>query len=294
MSPLAQLLSSDNAPVDDRARAARVLGALRRCRAPRMALLGGARARGRRRCARRWSRRSARAPGCARRGGAGGRTPRGAARRRRRARRTCCGRCRRWPSASPSRGATRVSRPCERRWRRSAASRSRARAVMALGAMGAAGDPAALAELRDKGDDPVLRYLATRELAAWPAAGRRRRAPCPARGAGRRRSARARDRGAGARQAGRQRAPPTAADRGREAGAVAVRAARRAGGARAPVRARRRRSDAARDRRGTSTRSAAPRWSGWPAARTAGAHHAAEDPRAPRTRARPCASWRRR
>ena len=38
--------------------------------------------------------------------------------------------------------------------------------------MGSAGDPGALAQLREKSDDPVLRYLATRELAALsPAAG---------------------------------------------------------------------------------------------------------------------------
>jgi HEAT repeat protein len=36
---------------------------------------------------------------------------------------------------------------------------------MALGTLGSAGDPGALAELREKSDDPVLRYLATRELA---------------------------------------------------------------------------------------------------------------------------------
>jgi HEAT repeat protein len=41
----------------------------------------------------------------------------------------------------------------------------RGRAVMALGALGSAGDPGALAELREHGDEPVLRYLATRELA---------------------------------------------------------------------------------------------------------------------------------
>jgi len=47
----------------------------------------------------------------------------------------------------------------------------RARAVMALGAMGGGGDPAVLVELRAKSDDAVLRYLATRELAALPPAG---------------------------------------------------------------------------------------------------------------------------
>jgi HEAT repeat protein len=47
----------------------------------------------------------------------------------------------------------------------------RARAVMALGAMGGAGDPAALVELRAKSDDAVLRYLATRELAGLRPAG---------------------------------------------------------------------------------------------------------------------------
>jgi HEAT repeat protein len=41
----------------------------------------------------------------------------------------------------------------------------RGRAVMALGALGNAGDPGALADLREHGDEPVLRYLATRELA---------------------------------------------------------------------------------------------------------------------------------
>jgi HEAT repeat protein len=42
----------------------------------------------------------------------------------------------------------------------------RARAVMALGAMGAGGDPAALVDLRARSEEPVLRYLATRELAS--------------------------------------------------------------------------------------------------------------------------------
>jgi len=41
----------------------------------------------------------------------------------------------------------------------------RGRAVMALGTLGNAGDPGALAQLREHGDEPVLRYLATRELA---------------------------------------------------------------------------------------------------------------------------------
>jgi hypothetical protein len=40
------------------------------------------------------------------------------------------------------------------------------------GNAGGAGDPGALAEVRERGDDPVLRYLATRELAALvPGAG---------------------------------------------------------------------------------------------------------------------------
>jgi HEAT repeat protein len=48
----------------------------------------------------------------------------------------------------------------------------RGRAVMALGTLGRAGDPGALAQLREHGDEPVLRYLATRELAGLtPAAG---------------------------------------------------------------------------------------------------------------------------
>jgi HEAT repeat protein len=41
----------------------------------------------------------------------------------------------------------------------------RARAVMALGALGPTGDSTALATLRASSDEPVLRYLATRELA---------------------------------------------------------------------------------------------------------------------------------
>ncbi|HMF43886.1 MAG TPA: HEAT repeat domain-containing protein [Polyangia bacterium] len=41
----------------------------------------------------------------------------------------------------------------------------RGRAVMALGTLGGAGDPAALAQLREHDPEPVLRYLATRELA---------------------------------------------------------------------------------------------------------------------------------
>jgi HEAT repeat protein len=48
----------------------------------------------------------------------------------------------------------------------------RARAIMALGALGPAGDPAALVDVRAHADDPVIRYLAARELAAiGPAAG---------------------------------------------------------------------------------------------------------------------------
>jgi len=41
----------------------------------------------------------------------------------------------------------------------------RGRAVMALGTLGGDGDPGALAQLREHGDEPVLRYLAARELA---------------------------------------------------------------------------------------------------------------------------------
>jgi HEAT repeat protein len=48
----------------------------------------------------------------------------------------------------------------------------RGRAVMALGMLGGAGDPAALAQLREHDAEPVLRYLATRELASLsPASG---------------------------------------------------------------------------------------------------------------------------
>ncbi len=52
----------------------------------------------------------------------------------------------------------------------------RARAIMALGALGPAGAPGALAAVRAQSNDPVLRYLATRELAGFgaetgPAAG---------------------------------------------------------------------------------------------------------------------------
>jgi HEAT repeat protein len=51
----------------------------------------------------------------------------------------------------------------------------RARAIAGLGALGAAGDPAALADLRAHSDDPVLRYLAMRELAGLAGAA----APAP-------------------------------------------------------------------------------------------------------------------
>src|SRR5204862_1178965 len=47
----------------------------------------------------------------------------------------------------------------------------RGRAVMALGTLGSAGDPAALAQLREHDTEPVLRYLATRELASLSPAG---------------------------------------------------------------------------------------------------------------------------
>ena len=106
-----------------------------------------ARAAGRRRCGRRWSARSGARPSCpARRCWRRSPPDRTTADR---ARRTCCGRCRRWSSAIRP-GATRCSGRCGRRWRRSAASRCAARAVMALGTLGGAGDPGALAQLREK------------------------------------------------------------------------------------------------------------------------------------------------
>jgi HEAT repeat protein len=45
------------------------------------------------------------------------------------------------------------------------------RAIEALGALGDGGDPAALAEVRSGSDDPVLRFLATRALGEWKPAG---------------------------------------------------------------------------------------------------------------------------
>ena len=47
----------------------------------------------------------------------------------------------------------------------------RGRAIMSLGALGAGGDPAALVGLRSGSDDPVLRFLATRELGDLKAGG---------------------------------------------------------------------------------------------------------------------------
>ncbi len=47
----------------------------------------------------------------------------------------------------------------------------RGRAIMALGALGTNGDPAALVSLRAGSDDPVLRFLATRELGDLKAIG---------------------------------------------------------------------------------------------------------------------------
>jgi HEAT repeat protein len=47
----------------------------------------------------------------------------------------------------------------------------RARAIAALGALGPGGDPGALADLRAASDDPVLRFLAARELGGFETAG---------------------------------------------------------------------------------------------------------------------------
>src|SRR5450432_2498453 len=47
----------------------------------------------------------------------------------------------------------------------------RGRAIMALGSLGTGGDPAALVGLRSGSDDPVLRFLATRELGDLKAGG---------------------------------------------------------------------------------------------------------------------------
>ncbi len=133
---------------------------------------------------------------------------------------------RRAPEASaPALAALRASLPAERPFE------VRARAVMALGALGGAGLPA-LADVRARADEPVLRHLAARELAAVGGAEAARRAAGRAR---RRRSARARHGRRGPR-AGARRGGEPGAHRGREARAVALRAARGDRGARAPVR----------------------------------------------------------
>ena len=167
LSPLAALLASDKAPVDDRARAARVLGTLDDARAAE--LLIGALGKGP------MPLRSAVV-------GAIGRAPKLPGQALLAA-----------VAAGPHDGGPReadllralpavVKRDPARRDEVLGSLRAalapersfevRGRAVMALGTMGSAGDPGALAQLREKSDDPVLRYLATRELAALPGAGK--------------------------------------------------------------------------------------------------------------------------
>ena len=118
----------------------------------------------------------------------------------------------------------------------------RARAVVALGALGAEGSPEALASPKAVADDSVLRYLATRELGdlknAGPAAD-----PRPVlRAALDDQDPRVRETAAlGLEKQGDVTAGERAHHR-RQAGAVAVRAARRAAGAGAAVRGGRDRS----------------------------------------------------
>jgi len=167
LSPLAALLASDKASVDDRARAARVLGTIDDPRAAEVLI--GALGRGP-------------VPLRAAVVGAIGRAPKlpgetvlaaiaagphdGGARE--------ADLLRALPAVvkrDPARredalGSLRAALAPERSFE------VRGRAVMALGTLGGAGDPGALAKIREQGDDPVLRYLATRELAALgPAAG---------------------------------------------------------------------------------------------------------------------------
>jgi hypothetical protein len=263
VSPLAALLTSEKAPVDDRVRAA-ACSACSTTRAPRRCWWtpsGAARAA----FARRSSARSDRRPSC--RGQtvlaalAAGRTTAG------RARPICCARCPR---------SSRAIRPCARRVGSLRAALApersfevRGRAVMALGSLGGSGDAAALAEMREKGDEPVLRYLATRELAGLTPRGAACDRARPARRAHRRGSARARD-GCGWRWA--KQATPCPRRR-LIAGAkqepwpfVGAPNLRRSGS----CARRRRRSDAARSRARTSTRCAAPALIGWSTARTGG------------------------
>jgi HEAT repeat protein len=167
VSPLAALLASDKAPVEDRARAARVLGELddERAAGALVDALG-------------------RGPAPLRAAVVG-----------------AIGHARKLPSqtvlaaiaAGPHDGGAReadllralpavIKRDPERRADAIGTLRAalapersfevRGRAVMAMGTLGIGGDPAALTQLREHSDDPVLRYLATRELAAMtPGAG---------------------------------------------------------------------------------------------------------------------------
>jgi len=160
VSPLAALLASDKAAVDDRARAARVLGALDdahaaealvealgRGPAPLRAAVVGA---------------LARAPKL---GGeavmaaiAAG--PHDGGAREADLLRTLPTVVKREPGRrSEAIGSLRAALAPERGFE------VRGRAVMALGTLGSAGDPAALATLREHDAEPVVRYLATRELA---------------------------------------------------------------------------------------------------------------------------------
>ena len=255
----------DKAAVDDRARAARVLGVLRRRRARRRCWWAPSGA-DRRRCARRSSSaigkraRSCAARRCWRRSRAG-------RRRRRRARPICCAPLPAAVEARPGR-PRRGARPrCARRWRPSAASRCAGARSWRWATLGERRRSGALARCARRGDEPVLRYLATRELAGLTPA-RRDGAPALRAALDRRGSARARDRGA--RRSGKQGdtgSGPALIAR-RQAGAVAVRPPRRGGGAGPSVRAGRRRPDAPRHRQGR--RRGAPGRAGRPgrAART--------------------------
>jgi HEAT repeat protein len=165
VTSLEQLLRSDKATLDDRARAARVLGALEDERAAG-ALLGSLGA-GPPPLRAEIADALGRAPGLRAKAvlDAAAAPPSGAARDAD-VLRAIPAVVKRSPEArAEAVGVLRAALAPERSFE------VRARAVMALGALGAAGDPSALVNVRASSNEPALRYLATRELAGLSPAG---------------------------------------------------------------------------------------------------------------------------
>ena len=287
VSPLAALLASDKAPEEDRARAARVLGALDDERRPR--LLVDALGRGPTRCApggrRARPRAQAARPGVLAAIAAG--PHEGGPREADLLRALPAVRQARSGPARPTPSASLRAALAPERASRCAAARYGA------GGAGHRGDPARAGDVREHGDEPVLRYLATRELAGLaPATPASIRAPPCARALD---DTDPRVRETAALALGKQRdtdaAPALIAGAKQEPWPFVRRAelealghAVRAGAGDLMLRA------VAR----TSTRCAGRRWSARALQGRAHPRVLLQDRRAATTRPPPCASWRRR